>query len=289
MVSVITVNYRQAAVTCALLDSIRSVNQYPDIEVIIVDNGAESDETTLFKQHYPEAMVLVSPENLGFAGGNNLGIRQAKGDFLFLVNNDTEWTPGLLESLLARFEKDPLVGVVSPKIRYFSDPNRIQYAGFTPINLLTGRNQAIGKNELDEGQYDQAVPTAYAHGAAMMVSRQALLAAGSMTEDFFLYYEELDWCARIRKAGFEIWYEPAGLILHKESASVGKQSPLKIFYQTRNRLLFMKKNQSTLTYLIFLIFFLIITVPVHSMRYLLSNQFELFFAFWRGFLAGLKS
>lgn len=289
MVSVITVNYRQAAVTCALLDSIRSVNQYPDIEVIIVDNGAERDETTLFKQHYPEAIVLVSTENLGFAGGNNLGIRQAKGDFLFLVNNDTEWTPGLLENLLTRFEKDPLVGVVSPKIRYFSDPKRIQYAGFTSINPLTGRNQAIGKNELDEGQYDQAMPTAYAHGAAMMVSRQALLAAGSMSEDFFLYYEELDWCARIRKAGFDIWYEPAGLILHKESASVGKQSPLKVFYQTRNRLLFMKKNQSTLTYFVFLAFFLVGTFPVHSVRYIFSNQSGLFFAFCRGFLAGLRS
>jgi len=289
MVSVITVNYMQAGVTCALLDSIRKVNQYRDIEVIVVDNGAQSDETALFKQHYPEAMVLVSPKNLGFAGGNNLGIRQAKGDFLFLVNNDTVWTPGLLESLLARFVQDLQVGVVSPKIRYFSDPKRIQYAGFTAINPLTGRNQAIGKNELDEGQYDQAGPTAYAHGAAMMVSRQALLSAGSMSEDFFLYYEELDWCERIRKAGFEIWYEPAGLILHKESASVGKQSPLKVFYQTRNRLLFMYKNQTTLKYFVFLAFFFIITVPVHSVRYLLSNQIELLFAFWRGFLTALKS
>ncbi len=289
MVSVITVNYKQAALTCALLDSIRDVNQYSDIEVIVVDNGAESDETALFKQHYPEAIVLVSPENLGFAGGNNLGIRQAKGDFLFLVNNDTEWTAGLLGSLLARIKNHSQVGVVSPKIRYYSDPQRIQYAGFTPVNPWTGRNRAIGKNELDKGQFDQAEPTAYAHGAAMMVSRQALRSAGPMSEDFFLYYEELDWCARIQKAGFEIWYEPAGLILHKESVSVGKQSPLKAFYQTRNRLLFMKKNYSALTYYFFIGFFLTITVPVHSVRYLFRNQIRLFLAFWRGFLAGLVS
>lgn len=286
MVSIITVNFRQAAVTCALLDSIRCKNQYADIEVIVVDNGSESDQTALFQQHYPGAVVLVSPENLGFAGGNNLGIQVAKGDFLFFVNNDTEWTPHLLENLLKRFEKSPKTGVVSPKIRYFNDPQRIQYAGFTKVNTWTGRNRAIGKNEMDHGQYDTATSTAYAHGAAMLVCRPAIEAAGLMPEDFFLYYEELDWCARIRKAGFEIWYEPASLILHKESAAVGQLSPLKVFYQTRNRMIFMQKNNFTLGYACFFIFFLMITFPINSVRFLLKDQRTLLAAFWRGFLAG---
>lgn len=286
MVSIITVNFRQAAVTCALLDSIRSTNQYADIEVIVVDNGSESDQTALFQQHYPGAVVLVSPENLGFAGGNNLGIQVAKGDFLFFVNNDTEWTSDLLENLLKRFEKSPKTGIVSPKIRYFNDPQRIQYAGFTKVNPWTGRNRAIGKNEVDRGQHDTATLTAYAHGAAMLVCRPALEAAGLMPEDFFLYYEELDWCARIHKAGFEIWYEPASMILHKESAAVGQLSPLKVFYQTRNRLVFMRKNNPALIFACFLTFFLVATSPVNSVRFLLKNQRTLLAAFWRGFLAG---
>lgn len=256
--------------------------------MIVVDNGSESDQTALFQHHYPSATVLVSRENLGFAGGNNLGIQVAQGDFLFFVNNDTEWTPHLLDSLLKRFEKNPQMGVVSPKIRYFHDPQRIQYAGFTQMNPWTGRNRAIGKNELDYGQYDMARPTAYAHGAAMLVCRPAIEAAGVMPEDFFLYYEELDWCARIRKAGFEIWYEPAGTILHKESVTVGQLSPLKVFYQTRNRLIFMQKNNSTLIYASFLIFFLMVISPINSVRFLVKDQRTLLVAFWRGFLAGCR-
>lgn len=284
MVSIITVNFRQAAVTCALLDSIRRENRFSEIEVIVVDNGSQSDERARFENHFPGVRVIRSEENLGFAGGNNLGIREAKGAFLFFINNDTEWTDGLLENLLARFEKSPNAGIVSPKICYFEEKNRIQYAGFTAVNAWTGRNKAIGKNEIDRGQHDLAVPTAYAHGAAMLVRRAAIERAGEMPEDFFLYYEELDWCARIRRAGFEIWYEPATLIFHKESAAVGRQSPLKIFYQTRNRRLFMARNFSKRQYFGFLAFFFGVTVPKNTVHFLLKGERRLLGAFWRGVL-----
>lgn len=283
LVSIITVNYRQAAVTVALLDSI-AINSYKNVEVIVVDNGSLEDCTDLFKKAYPTVKLIVCSENLGFAGGNNLGIAEAMGEFLFFVNNDTVLTHRLIEGLLSRFAKNPEIGIVSPKIRYFDNPNTIQYAGFTEINPITGRNEAIGKNEIDNGQHDTARPTAYAHGAAMMVSRKAIDTVGSMPEDFFLYYEELDWCAQIRRAGFSIWYEPASLIFHKESAAVGKMSPLKIHYLTRNRLLFMRRNVKGWRLVAFFTYFYTVTVPLKSASFLFKQDFTLFVTFCRACL-----
>ncbi len=287
LVSIITVNYRQAAVTCALLDSIYS-NTYKNVEIIVVDNGSQHDYTHEFQKHTPSVKTLISTENLGFAGGNNLGIKEATGDFLFFVNNDTVFTEGLIENLLARFSEKETIGAVSPKIRYYATPNIIQYAGFTEMGKLTGRNETIGKNETDKGQHDTACATPYAHGAAMMVRKEAIEKAGEMPEQFFLYYEELDWCCRIRQAGFEIWYEPSALIYHKESASVGKLSPLKVYYQNRNRLLFMKRNTQSLPYLsLFLTYFYAITYPIKSFSWLFKKDIANFLAFQKAAL-GLK-
>lgn len=283
LVSIITVNYRQAAVTVALLDSIVE-NSYKNVEVIVVDNGSLEDCTDLFKKAYPSVKLIVCSENLGFAGGNNLGIAEASGDYLFFVNNDTVLTNRLIEGLLSRFAINSNIGVVSPKIRYFDNPNTIQYAGFTEMNPITGRNEAIGKNEIDNGQHDTARPTAYAHGAAMMLSRKVIDTVGSMPEDFFLYYEELDWCAQICRAGFTIWYEPASLIYHKESASVGKMSPLKIHYLTRNRLLFMRRNIKGWRFAAFLTYFYSVTFPLKSVSFLLKQEFPLFVTFCKACL-----
>ena len=283
LVSIITVNFRQADVTVDLLQSIEK-NSYKNVEVIVVDNGSLEDCSAVFTQAYPSVKNIVSAENLGFAGGNNLGIAAATGDYLFFINNDTILTDGLIESLLSRFLTNVNIGVVSPKIRYYDNPTVIQYAGFTEMNSLTGRNEAIGKNETDNGQHDTAHTTAYAHGAAMMVSREVVENVGGMPEDFFLYYEELDWCAQIKRAGFDIWYEPTGLIYHKESAAVGKMSPLKIYYITRNRLLFMRRNVGGWRLATFLTYFYSVTVPVKSISFLVKQQFSLFLPFLRACL-----
>jgi hypothetical protein len=278
LVSVITVNYRQASITCALLDSIDQ-NSYKNLEVIVVDNGSEQDCSTLFQKHYPSVQVLSIRDNLGFAGGNNLGIKTAKGDFIFLVNNDTEWTSGLVESLLERFDMDDSIGVVSPKIRYHHTPDMIQYAGFTEINSLTGRNETIGKNEKDSGQYDTASLTPYTHGAAMMLKKEVIQEVGLMPENYFLYYEELDWCHQIKEAGYDLWYEPKGLIYHKESASVGKLSSLKLYYLTRNRLLFMRRNIKGWRLGLFLSYFFSITFPIKSLIFLIKGEWTSFLTF----------
>ncbi|MBQ1666514.1 MAG: glycosyltransferase family 2 protein [Prevotella sp.] len=251
-VSIITINYNGLADTCALIDTIPFNDE--SLEVIVVDNASKEDEATVIEQRYPQVNVIRSEQNLGFAGGNNLGIKTAKGKYLFFINNDTffrckkEDVRGkMLQPLIDCLESSPKIGAVCPKIRFAWGNNPIQYAGYTSLSRITMRNRSIGFGEEDHGQYETAHPTPYAHGAAMMVKREAIDKAGIMPECYFLYYEELDWSMMIRHAGYDIWYEPSCTIYHKESQSTGQNSPLRTYYITRNRLLFVKRNNHSFT------------------------------------------
>lgn len=284
-VSIITVNYNNYTVTRELLHSIYRHNSYPGVEIIVVDNGSRHNPGAEIRKEFPEVLFIRSEQNLGFAGGNNLGVSRASGDYLFFVNNDTEFTRDLVALLVETLDLYPSIGVISPKIRYYDQPEVLQYVGFSPMNYYTIRNMCIGQYEQDNGQYDEVVgPTGYAHGAAMMVRRAAIEKAGLMAENFFLYYEELDWCERMRKAGFDIWVNAKALIYHKESMAVGKRSPLKEYYMNRNRILFARKHASPLRYSLFLSYFFLFVVPKNLAVYFSNKEFSfapvLFKAVW---------
>lgn len=275
LVSIITVNYNQSYVTEELLASISQTNTYAAIEIIVIDNGSEINSVPEWTLKYPGISFIRSDRNLGFAGGNNLGINAAKGDYLFLVNNDTEFTPGLVQTLVETLEANSRIGMVSPKIRYFDQPDMLQYMGFTDMNYYTARNDSIGQFETDNGQYDHLTgSTGYAHGAAMMVKKECIGKAGLMADNFFLYYEELDWCDRIKRAGYEIWLQTAALIYHKESVSVGKVSALKEYFMNRNRILFVRRNAPVAARLFFYIYFVTLVAPRNILKYIKINHSE---------------
>jgi GT2 family glycosyltransferase len=144
------------------------------------------------------------------------------------------------------------------------------------------RNHAIGSGEQDKGQYDTAHPTPYAHGAAMMVRRKAVDKAGLMPECYFLYYEELDWSMMMRRAGYDIWYEPAATIYHKESQSTGQNSPLRTFYITRNRLLYVKRNVDNIEKYISFIYLICIVAVKDMFKYMLKGRSDLARAVFKG-------
>ena len=290
-ISVITINYNGLEDTCALIESI----PFSDgVEVIIVDNASQNDEASIIAQRYPQVCVIRSNHNLGFAGGNNLGIQAAHGRYLFFINNDTVFMGTesekltALKLLVARLESDSKIGLVCPKIRFFWNHQPIQYAGYTPLSSITLRNRSIGYNEDDHGQYDMAHPTPYAHGAAMMVKREVVEKAGMMPECFFLYYEELDWSMMIRRAGYQLWYDPCCSVFHKESQSTGQNSPLRTYYITRNRLLFAQRNiESPQKYLSYC--YLIVLVGTRDLlKYSLKRERELAGATIRGIIDFLK-
>lgn len=238
-VSVITINYNGLEDTCTLIEII-PFNE--NMEVIVVDNASKNQEADIIAQRYPQVKVIKSDRNLGFAGGNNLGILAAQGKYLFLVNNDTVFKDFNVQALIDRMESSTEIGIVCPKIRFAWGNNPIQFTGYTPLSKVTVRNRAIGFGEDDHGQYDTAHPTPYAHGAAMLIRRDAIDKVGLMPECFFLYYEELDWSMMFTRAGYQIWYEPSCTIYHKESQSTGQNSSLRTYYLTRNRLLLVRRN-----------------------------------------------
>jgi len=274
-VSIITVNYNQTQVTDDLLNSIIKYNTYKETEIIVVDNGSDINSIPYWEEKYSNFIFIRSERNLGFAGGNNLGILYATGDFLFLVNNDTIFTANLIETLVQTLFINTEVGIISPKLLYFDQPNVLQYVGYTEMNYYTARNSCIGQYEIDNGQYDSFIgKTAFAHGAAMMVTRAFINKVGLMANIFFLYYEELDWCDRAKRAGFEIWINTNASIYHKESISVGKKSALKEYFMNRNRILFIRRNASFVPKMFFFFYFIIFVTPRNMLSYLKENNFS---------------
>ena len=283
-VSIVTLNWNGLDVTMEFLESTRNLT-YKNYEIIVVDNGSTIDPTEkIMAGNYHNTKVVKSPVNLGSAGGNNFGMRHSSPDydFIFQVNNDAEVTPDLIEKCLEPFFEDPKVGAVCPKIRFYSNPNIIQYAGFNKMSMLTGKTTAVGSLEEDNGQHDSPGYTHSAHGCALMVSREVIEKVGMMAEKYFVYYDESDWSARIIKAGYKIYYQAKGLIFHKESMSMGKASPLKVHYMTRNRIFYMRRHASWPQFAVFMAFFSFLTVPKTVLKFLMARQFKHLKAFVNG-------
>ena len=254
------------------------------MEVIVVDNASQQDEATEIKKRFQHVIVIKSDKNLGFAGGNNLGIKAAKGKYLFLINNDTLFKEFNIQSLIDRIQFGSNIAIVCPKIRFAWNNNPIQFAGYTPLSKITIRNKAIGFGEEDMGQYDIPHPTPYAHGAAMFIKRDAMEKVGLMPECYFLYYEELDWSVMFTNAGYQIWYEPSCTIYHKESQTTGQNSPLRTYYITKNRLLLVKRNWTGFSKYVSY-FYLIGIVAIRDLiKYLLKGRWDLANAVCRGVL-----
>ena len=283
LVSIITINYNQVRLTCELLESLRKLT-YPAVEVIVVDNNSAEDPTDIIKARFPDVKLIVSKENLGFAGGNNLGIQASSGEYLLFLNNDTEVDSGLLEPLVELFKTNPKAGAASSKILYFNSGETIQYAGSSRIDPFTGRSKRVGYMEKDNGQYNTVRETELAHGAAMMVPRRVINKVGMMPEFFFLYYEEVDWCESIKRAGYKIFFVPHSKVYHKESMSIGKGSTLKTYYMTRNRLLYMRRNTEGFMKVSWILFFLFVSLPKNALMYTLKRDLEHARAFWKGLL-----
>lgn len=288
LVSIITINYNSPQITCELIESLNLIT-YPNIEIIVVDNNSTINKSDIIKSNFPGIILIESKINVGFPGGNNLGIMRAKGEYILLINNDCVVTKNFLEPLVEKFENNHKIGAISPKIRFFHTPEKIQFAGIKPINKYTIRNHAIGYWEDDNGQYDFDYETYCVHGAAMIIPVKIIKEIGLMSYIYFLYYEELDWMERIKKAGYQLYYIHNSLVYHKESKSTGKISSLKTFYINRNRILYLRRNIHGFTFVIALIYQIFIAIPKNSFLFLIKGKFSLFYAYISAIIWHLKN
>lgn len=280
LVSIISINYNQSEVTMQMLESLRKVT-YPNIEILVVDNASPSDDPGLIKEKYPEITLIESKENLGFAGGNNLAIVQSAGEYILLLNNDTEVDPGFLEPLVEKLQHNPDIGVVSPKIYFHHTPGMLQFAGISEINPFTVRNTGWGYAKMDHPDFEKDRESYFAHGAAMMVPRKVIQEVGLMAAIYFLYYEEMDWARRIRDAAYKVYYVHNSEIYHKESVSTGKNSPLKTYYMNRGRFIFMRRNTKGWIMLPAMIFQLFVAAPKNILVFALKREGKLLRAYTR--------
>ncbi len=282
ILSFITVTYNGYTDTCCLIRSLQEKVRSVAYEIIVVDNASKINEAERLQKEYPRITAIRSEKNLGFAGGNNLGIAHARGTYLFFINNDTYIEQDHIQDLIGRLESSTAIGGVSPKIRFAFPSQQIQFAGFTPLSYITLRNESVGCGQTDDGSYDQPARTPYLHGAAMLIKKEVLAKTGLMPEIYFLYYEELDWCTAMTRAGYELWYEPRCTVFHKESQSTGQESPLRTYYMTRNRLLYAWRNCGSTEKILSVGYQLLVALPKNLLGFLSEGRTDLCVAACKG-------
>lgn len=248
-VAVIILCYNGVADTLACLESLKA-QDYPSDrrEVIVADNASSDGTVAAVRAAHPWVTVIENGANLGFAAGNNTGLRYALEhgfDYALLLNNDTEARPDFLRLLVQGAAADPQIGAAGPLIHYYERPELIWSAGGM-VDRVRGTSRMLGIGEEDRGQYHQPREVDFVTGCALLVSREALKRAGLLDERFFMYYEETEWCARIARAGLRVVHLPEARLLHKIPLADRVDRPYVAYYMTRNRLLFLRATGASL-------------------------------------------
>lgn len=245
-ISVVILNWNGRDDTLACLDSVSRI-EYPSFDVIVADNGSDDGSVSAVREQFPGAHIIENGANLGFAGGNNPAISYALtsgADFILLLNNDTVVDRSILAAFVDAAARMPHAGIFGAKIYYFTKKNTLWYAGgwWNQRDLRFGD---FGANEIDYGQFDEISTTDWVIGCALFARAEVFKNIGLLEEKFFLNYEEIDFCFRARRAGYDCAYTPFARLWHKVSASFGgDDSPLKIYFNERNRLLWAQRNMS---------------------------------------------
>lgn len=291
LIYIILVNYKSYKDTIECIESLRSVN-YDNFKVVIIENGSNDESYEIIKKKCRDEIIIKSENNLGFAGGNNLGIEIAMRDgaeYILLLNNDTTVEPDFLTHLKEAFNYGKNVGIVGCKINYYKNKNIINYGGgeivwnkFTTVFFDTDK---VDTND------DLIKEITFISGCAMMISRSAIEKIGMLDDSYFMYYEDTDYCARATQSGFKLLYQPKSKIYHKiSSSSGGDLSPFVLYWSTKNRQKFRKKfakNVSILNRIYFDIFNLISRIT-RVIIYLLKGEKEKSKSILKGYLDGFK-
>jgi GT2 family glycosyltransferase len=244
-VSIIILNYNGREDTLACLRSMEHLT-YPNVQVIVVDNGSTDGSVEAFRAQHPRFTLIETGANLGFTGGNNVGIRHALehgADYIMLLNNDTVVAPDMLDVMVAVMEANPGVGVTGPTIYYYDAPETIWSAG-GGIDWSRGLTWMIGIDEEDKAQFGLSPRSVdFVTGCAILARREVWQKVGLLDDKFFMYYEETEWCVRARRAGFDIMHVPSAMVWHKISKEQRAASTRTYYYMTRNRLLFLYRSR----------------------------------------------
>ncbi len=246
LVSVVILNYNGKKWIDPCCPSLLQTT-YTPVEWIYVDNASVDGSAEHLSAHFPAFHIIRNAANSGYAGGNNVGIRAARGKYIVLLNNDVKVEPEWLSRLVQYAESDASVGALQPKVRSMLRPGYFDYAGASGgwidrwgYSFLRGR--IFDTIEEDKGQYDDDAEIFWASGSAIFLRRSALDEAGLLDETMFMHFEEIDLCWRLHWSGFRICVVPSAVVHHYVGASLPAESFLKMYWNHRNSLITLVKN-----------------------------------------------
>lgn len=251
-ITIIILNWNGLEDTIECLDSLIKID-YLNYEILVVDNSSDGNDVEVIKDKYADFLkeVIVNEKNLGFSGGNNVGIKQAingGADYVLLLNNDTIVEPDFLTKLMEKSSDFENIGILTPMINYYDDKDKIWSAG-GDINKIKASGFTFGHNKNSEDYvFDRLC--SFASGCAMLISKEAIEKVGLLDENYFLYLEDTDYCQRVVDAGYKILYVGSSRIYHKVFSTTAREhNLLPLYYSIRNRLYFAKKNFGLYSYL----------------------------------------
>ena len=246
LVSILVLNYNGKQFLQACLDSLLA-GTYQNYEIVLVDNNSSDDSIAFTQENFSQVKILQTGSNAGYSRAYNLALREARGKYAILLNNDVEVTANWLEPLVAAAESDQAIGALQPKIRSLIDEGYFEYAGacggymdIYGYPFLRGR--LFFTTEKDEGQYDDETEVFWTSGAAMFVRVSALEKSGYLDEDFVYHMEEIDLCWRMQLTGHKLKVIPESVIYHYAGATLKSGSFMKLYWNHRNNIFMMLKN-----------------------------------------------
>ncbi len=296
-VAIILVNWNGYGLTKACLNSLSTL-AYTNFSIILIDNGSEDLSGQRLKTEFPEVIYLQNAQNLGFTGGNNVGIAHAleQGfDYVLLLNNDTIVEPGFLFPMVSFLERNPSYGAAQPKILYEGRKDTLWNAGGGYFGLLQ-MTWSIGIGQKDEGQFDLEKDTHWITGCCFLLKQSCIRETGLLDEDYFAYYEDVDWSFRIRERGFMLRYIPSSVIYHvagassiaKQKTKEGNIQPVVHFYRIRNHLFLIRRHANTFSFVLSLVYQSIKNL-LFMLFFVIRGRTQKAKAVCRGFREGLFS
>lgn len=258
IVIVLTWNGRDDVLEC--LESVARLD-YGNFETVVVDNASTDGTAEEVRARFPSVTIVSNTENLGYAGGNNAGMRFCAGrgaEFYLLLNNDLVLDPGCLRELVAVAMRHPEGGMFGPKTYRYGSDRVLDFVGGA-LDWRTGATRSIGVGEADRGQYEEVRAYDFMNGHALLVRKTVVDTIGLLDEEYFIYNEETDWCVRAQKTGYACLYAPRAVVWHKVSQS--RLSRSRDYLLVRNRILFMRKNATWRQLALFLLGFCLLQLP----------------------------
>ncbi len=266
-------------------------NDYPNFEVTVIDNGSVDGTKEFVEKEFPDAKVIRLEKNRGYSGGFNFGLEYAFGEskakYALITNNDVKADTKVISELVKVAEQDDMIGFVTGKVYYYDQPDTLQTVGKKehPIYWNGGH---IGSKEKDTGQYDEVAERYFADDIYTLVSKKMYDEVGAYDINFLFQSEEYDWQARAKAKGYKIMYTPHAKIWHKESMTIGKQSPFKAYYDARNPMIVIMKYKSPEFFKRFFRKYFSYNILKTSLVRIKKMQPKVAWSIWMGFFSGLK-